>query len=306
MAPAARSDSVRTGFAERPADLWVVAALATGLMPLGVLGIGGIAGIAVGVLVVLVLPGYAVVAALFPADGEIRWIQRLILSIVMSLALVPLAGLVTASLPGGFRVEAALGLLGVGTVGACGIALARRRRLPADRRLRFALDVLPPRPAGATGTDRALALLLGVAVVAATASFTMSTLAPPLGFTEFYLLNGAGGRGPYPTNLSVGEEGLVILVVVNRESRDVNYTISIFTATLAGTFNATSGRNETVEVPFAATTNIPVALQAGSETRFPYRFTMNETGEYAVRFLLYDDPGATEAYRGLRLVVRVT
>lgn len=49
---------------------------------------------ALGSLMVLFLPGYALVEALYPRGDEVRPLERLALSIGLSLALVPLVGLV--------------------------------------------------------------------------------------------------------------------------------------------------------------------------------------------------------------------
>ncbi len=47
------------------------------------------------------------------------------------------------------------------------------------------------------------------------------------GFTEFYVLNKDGHTYDYPTNVSIGESASIIVGVVNREGRAVNYTVEI-------------------------------------------------------------------------------
>lgn len=46
-------------------------------------------------------------------------------------------------------------------------------------------------------------------------------------FTEFYILGLEGKATDYPTELGIGEEGRVILGIVNREYQRVNYRVEI-------------------------------------------------------------------------------
>ena len=43
------------------------------------------------------------------------------------------------------------------------------------------------------------------------------------GSTEFYLLGPGGKASDYPTNLTVGQNGSVIIGIVNHEYKTVNY-----------------------------------------------------------------------------------
>ncbi len=73
--------------------------------------------IVVGSLFVLFLPGYSLVEALYPGEGELSPLERLALSIGLSLALVPLVGLVLNYTPWGIRlgpVMASLSTLSLG------------------------------------------------------------------------------------------------------------------------------------------------------------------------------------------------
>ena len=52
---------------------------------------------------------------------------------------------------------------------------------------------------------------------------------PPIGerFTEFYILGPSGKAYGYPTNLTLGESGTVIVGVVNHEYEDLSYRIVV-------------------------------------------------------------------------------
>ena len=51
----------------------------------------------------LFIPGYCVIAALFPKDGDINLIERFVLSFGLSIAIVPLIGLGLNFTPWGIR-----------------------------------------------------------------------------------------------------------------------------------------------------------------------------------------------------------
>jgi len=59
----------------------------------------------VGSIMVLFLPGYSLVEALYPGEGELSPLERLALSIGLSLALVPLTGLILNYTPWGIRLN---------------------------------------------------------------------------------------------------------------------------------------------------------------------------------------------------------
>ena len=58
-----------------------------------------------GSVFVLFIPGYVTVEALYPRDSDLKPLERLALSIGLSLALVPLIGLILNYTPWGIRLE---------------------------------------------------------------------------------------------------------------------------------------------------------------------------------------------------------
>lgn len=112
---------------------------------------------------------------------------------------------------------------------------------------------------------------------------------PPPGerFTEFYILGPSGKAYDYPTDLVLGENGTVIIGVVNHEYENVTYTILI------------KLDNETI-----ATIN-NVMLSHGAKWEQNYTFTPEKTGErMKLEFLLFKD-AVNEPYRSLHLWVTV-
>lgn len=81
---------------------------------------------AVGSLFVLYLPGYSLIEALYPQTEDLKPIERLALSIGLSLALVPLTGLVLNYTPCGIRLNPVFTSLSLLTVVLAFIAAARK------------------------------------------------------------------------------------------------------------------------------------------------------------------------------------
>jgi len=79
-----------------------------------------------GTVLVLFLPGYALVEALYPRGDELSPLERLALSIGLSLALVPLVGLVLNYTPFGIRLYPVLASLSLLTLGLTFIGAWRK------------------------------------------------------------------------------------------------------------------------------------------------------------------------------------
>jgi len=112
---------------------------------------------------------------------------------------------------------------------------------------------------------------------------------PPPGerFTEFYVLGSSGKVAGYPTNLTVGESGTIILGVVNHEYEDVTYRIDI-----------------RLENTIIAMVN-DVILEHEEKWEQNYTFMPENKGErIKLEFLLYKN-GVKETYKSLHLWVTV-
>jgi uncharacterized membrane protein len=85
-----------------------------------------------GSVFVLFIPGFVAVEALFPKGRELDAIERLALSVGLSLALVPLVGLLLNYTPWGIRLDPIMISLTVLTIGLAVVALVRRFRLSVE------------------------------------------------------------------------------------------------------------------------------------------------------------------------------
>jgi uncharacterized membrane protein len=137
--------------------------------------------------------------------------------------------------------------------------------------------------------DKIVSYVLLIVVVIAVAAVVYITLNPSPGetFTEFYILGPDGKAGDYPTNLTVGEEGKVIIGIVNHEGNTANYEVVI-------RLNDIILKNETFK------------LENNEEKRIPFTFNSNQSGNgQKVEFFLYKLPDNQQPYRSLDLLVDV-
>ena len=86
-----------------------------------------------GLPLVLFLPGYALIAALFPAKSDLDGIERTALSFGLSIAVVPLIGLGLNYTPWGIRPLPILISLSAFTFIMCGLAYLRRTSFRKQR-----------------------------------------------------------------------------------------------------------------------------------------------------------------------------
>jgi len=77
--------------------------------------------------------------------------------------------------------------------------------------------------------SKILSAILIIALLGAigTLSYVVATPITEGEYTEFYILGLAGKAGDYPTGLVVGEEGKVIVGIVNREHQPTSYNVEV-------------------------------------------------------------------------------
>lgn len=261
MADDARRRSQLPAFVRKfPADLAVVVVLAN-LMLIAVM-VPGIREsplrLVLGFPFLLFLPGYALVAALFPEDGKgiaaevggdddetvfsslttrgIDGLERVVLSFGLSIALTPLVGIALNFTPWSILVVPVVLPMAALTIATAAVAAARRRTLPPGDRFRvpyrswygsLKAGLLEPE----TQTDFALNALLIVTFLVAMSSVGYALAVPDEDetFTEFYLLNEAEDgdlvAADYPANFTRGEPRPLVVGVSNREHQQIKYTV---------------------------------------------------------------------------------
>jgi uncharacterized membrane protein len=299
----------------------------------------------VGLVFVLFVPGYAFIAALFPEAGEsptrspdipddpdseepndasfrgrgIDGIERVALSFGLSIAIVPLIGLVLNFTPFGIRLVPILLSLSAFTIITTAVAAIRRWDLPPEERFRVPYEdwiragkqeVFQPD----SRTDAALNVALGIAVLLAVSSVAYAVAVPPQGeqFSEFYILteddDGELVADGYPEEFTVGEPESLYVGIGNNEYETLDYTVVVQLQDVRGEGNESRVVDRTELDRWSATV-------AHNETWIEQQeITVSGelTGEdLRLAFLLYiDEPAAQptrdNAYRDLHLWVTVS
>lgn len=112
---------------------WTVAALVTltiAVIPLTeAISVLKYARYMLGSLYVLLLPGYVTVEALYPEERSLKPLERLALSIGLSLAIVPLIGLILNYTPAGIRLWPVAIAIALYTLTTATIALYRKYKI---------------------------------------------------------------------------------------------------------------------------------------------------------------------------------
>jgi uncharacterized membrane protein len=270
-------------------DLFWVNGLGAMLVVLVVLFPISLLRILIGVPFVLFFPGYALVCALFPKRQDLDEVERLALSIGLSIAVVPLLGLVLNYTPFGIRLHPVLVSLFSFTLLMSFVAMYRREALSVEERFIPSFSVNIPHWRELSKADKALSVGLISCVVLSGALMVNFAATPRVGerFTEFYVLGPTGKVEGYPTTMTLGESGTVILGVVNHEYNEVAYTIVIrLDGETVGTIEG-------------------IGLEHEGKWEQAVTFTPDKAGEkLKLEFLLYMN-GEAEPYRSLHLWITV-
>jgi uncharacterized membrane protein len=316
-----------------PADLAAIVALT--LLTVGAVFIPVVRDtplrVVLGLPFVLFVPGYALVAALFPEQGTepaeddddaidssgITGLERVALSFGVSIAVVPLVGLVLNFTPFGIRlVPIVVSLTGLVLVLT---AVATRRRLALDPDERFQVPWRTWLQAGRTElfepetrTDAALNVLLVISLVLAVSSVGYAVAVPKPGesFTEFYLLteddDGELVADGYPTEFVAGESQSLVVGVGNQEHRQQAYTVVV------ELHDVETENNETRILDRERLRTFEVQTEHNETWQRQHSVTPELTGErMRLTYMLYQGsppttPTTDNAYRELHLWVNVT
>jgi uncharacterized membrane protein len=234
---------------------------------------------------VLFFPGYALTAALFPRKDDLEGIERLGLSLGLSIAILPLMGLILNYTPWGITLLSTLVCATTFVASCAAIAYYRRGALAPDKRylLRVKLDVEGWRSGGLL--DRALTVAVAACFVVALGTGLFVLGRPEVGerFTEFYVLGPWGDARIYPRNVLVGQPITVTVGVINREHETVEYDV------------VTEVDGQEVEHL------TDIRLDQDEKWEKTVALTFQEPGEeQLVAFLLFKE-GQEEPYRSLHL-----
>ena len=209
-------------------ELILIMALALLLVPLVVLTTGGLR-IVLGLLFLLFFPGYALLAALFPKKDSLNATERVALSFGLSIAIVPLIGLILNYTPWGIKLCPIIVSVATFIFVASIIALYRRRGLPREQRFEPRFHIKLPQWNQQSKLDKALSVILMLSILGAIGALVYVVALPEAKepFTDFYILGSEGMAEDYPQELVVGEQEVVALGIINHEHQDADYNIEV-------------------------------------------------------------------------------
>mgnify|MGYP000085336981 CR=1 FL=1 len=270
-----------------PKDLWVVLAAVLLTMvfvivpPLNETFVRMV----LGPIMVLFLPGYSLISALFPRKKDLDGIERIALSFGLSIAITPLLGLILNYTPFGIRQIPSLISISIFTIICTIMAYIRRSKVNEKERFVLSFTYKPTLPK--KRIDKALTIILILSILASISALIYVIVTPKRGekFTEFYILGPGGMADNYPKNLKIGENGTVIIGIVNHEYELINYTLQI-----------TLGDKLLKETT--------IKLNHNETFTENFTFSPKEKGRKKLKFLLYKG-GSGEPYRLLHLWIDV-
>ena len=305
---------------------------------------GTVVRIALGAVFVLFVPGYVLLAVLFPEAGRspteadrpalsedwvslfdepraprsIDGLERVALAFALSIALVPLLMLGLMLSQFAFALGPITVVLTAWALLLTPVATLRRWRLPSRDRLRVPVRRwLDARKRLTTAADSRFDAVLNVGIVAvillALATSAVAVAVPPAGerYTEFYVSteNDAGNLSfsDYPETVTPGDPEPMHVGIENYEREPVNYSVVVQLQRVRG------GANDSVVTERVAVDRFSTTL-GPNETRHVNRslpVSDRLTGEdLRLLFLLYegpvpDSPTSENAYRTVHLWVDV-
>ncbi|MFC1904347.1 DUF1616 domain-containing protein [Chloroflexota bacterium] len=244
--------------------------------------------IIVGFLFVLFFPGFALMAALYPGRVAMSGVERIALSLGLSIVAAALIGLIL-NCTWGLRPESILYSTASFIFISSVLAWFRQKRLTKEER--YGIELHLALPSWRIGVrDKALTVILVLAILGAVGMMGYAIVTPGVGekFTEFYILRTEGEAAGYPTELVVGNEAKVIVGIANHEYETVDYRIEV---------RINEARSGEVE---------PIALEHGEEREKEISFMPEMAGkDQKVEFLLYKNGEIEPCLEPLRLLINV-
>jgi len=251
----------------------------------------------IGLPFLLLFPGYVSVAALFPEKKGPGMIERVALSLGLSIAITSLIGFGLNFTPFGIRLEPILFSITLFNFALSIISFWRRSNvnepyLPFDPKTLFAS--LMSSSQAEKGLDKVLSIVLVISIISSVAAVAYVVVSPKEGnkFTEFYILGPGGKASDYPHNLTVGQNASVIIGISNHEFRKVHYTVQLWLVNASFVDNQTTVHHMYFFDSFDVILNHTVVdLEAPWTVQWQkyYVFNVSIVGEYKLWFFLFKD-----------------
>jgi len=185
--------------------------------------------IILGVPLVLFIPGYTLLSALFPRRGSLNGIERTAFSFGLSIAITILIGVILNYTPWGISLYPILTSITLFIIVTSSLAWYRRWRLSPAERPSVTVNISLAQWGKMGSLNKMLSVSLVVAIVVALVSLGYVITRPRESerFTEFYILGVDGKAENYPQQVMRGETVELIIGIVNHEQEVTSYRIDI-------------------------------------------------------------------------------
>lgn len=247
-----------------------------------------------GIPMVLFIPGYVLIAVLYPKKDDLKGVERIALSLGLSIVVVPLLGLLL-NFTFGIRLVPILLSLCSYSIAMAIIAAYRRKTLPPEERFFVPFyklqeliesEIYTPR----NRTDMFLAIILIFSIVIAAGMIYFVITTPRIGerFTEFYILDPSGKAEDYTILMKNNSPSKILVGVVNNEYTPLNYTVRVM-----------------LDNRILTDTSLSLAHNGTWENNLTFVPDKKGNGQ-KLEFWLYREDNFTMPYRKLHLWVNVT
>lgn len=242
---------------------------------------------------VFFVPGYCLIAYLFPKKGEIGFIERLMLSFGFSIVVVPLIGLSLDFTPFGIRLDPIVIFLTLFTVVMILVAHYRRALLIPEERFQFQFSDIIGKireglvPPSERKFDRVLSLILALIMIVTILSTAWVIFSPKDGehFSELYILNANLKADNYPIQIIPHQFYPIYIGIGNQEYQNVSYKVEIWFEEIETNKTIHNSNIRTMDPAEPLETSL-----AHGETRLiPYNLFLNKKGYNRIDFLLFKE-----------------
>jgi uncharacterized membrane protein len=236
--------------------------------------------------VLLIVPGYLSLVALYPSPDEMNVLERLAGSMALSVAITSLLGLALNQTPLGIGIRTFMGSY-IGITSLLAVLASYRRRKLTQRETRC--PPRPDKPLPVPGGHACTARILGTgALITLITALYYVALFPPQQkvspTTQFYLESESSNLDDLTLSVRDGQPITVIIGLINLENRPTEYEI----------YRHTEGEPD---IPVAA-----VKLDSGQNWEMPYTFSFPAHADSGdtdrqISFYLYKDSDIRTPYR---------
>jgi len=243
---------------------------------------------------ILFIPGYALLAALFPDSNDIDAIERIVLSIGTSIIITPLIGLCLNFTPWGIRLDPIILSLTAVIVVIVIIAGIRRNRTSPESRYTIQVPevrrVVQNEWSSRKGSRRdrilffAAVFAIGLVIVSAALAITLPK--PGEKFSEFYILGENRTADSYPQVIFPDVSYPMYVGIGNHEFRTVNYTVEVYLVPQPA--DETTGA--VIPAAMLPVTTYSVTLNHNETSIVPFDLIVPGPQYSSIDFLLFDEP----------------